>query len=63
MSKHVRGQSRKGKSSGVRLHGESLGPGPATIRGVWIDLNCEPGNHRGLGPGAQDLLPAPYIWR
>lgn len=63
MSKHVRGQSRKGKRSGVGLHGESVGPGPATIHGVWMDLNCEPGNHRGLGPEAQDPLPAPYIWR
>lgn len=47
----------------MRLHGESIGPGPAAIHGVWMDLNCEPGNHRGLGPGAQDPLPAPYIWR
>lgn len=63
MSKSVRGQSRKAKRSGVRLRGESIGPGPATTHGVWMDLNWEPGNHRGLGPGAQDSLPAPCIWR
>ena len=47
----------------MRLHGESVGPGPAATHGVWMDPNCEPSNHRGLGPGAQGPLPAPYIWR
>lgn len=54
LSKSVRGQSRKAEEWGEAAW-ESIGPGPATPHGVWMDLNWEPGNHRGLGLGLKAL--------
>lgn len=63
VNKCVREQRRTGQGSGWDWTWTQRAMVLATEDRVCVAVSREPGSRRGRGLGAQDLLPAPSVWR